>query len=157
QANAARQQYEATLNNARQNYQGVATQEASVESSKSAVGMAQKALADTQIRAPFAGYVSARPVAAGEYVATSATIATVLRITPVKLELHVPETYSSSIKLGLTVEASVSGYPGRVFKGKVSAINPAVDTNSRTFTAEVEFSNGDLALKPGMFATARVG
>ncbi|MEP7352904.1 MAG: efflux RND transporter periplasmic adaptor subunit [Acidobacteriota bacterium] len=157
QANASRQQYEATLNNARQNYQGVATQEASLEGIRSQVALAQKALADTQIRAPFAGYVSARPVAAGEYVATSATIATILRITPIKLELHVPETYTSSIKLGLTVEASVSGYPNRVFKGRVSALNPAVETNSRTFTAEVAFPNTDLALKPGMFGTARVG
>ena len=35
-------------------------------------------------------------------------------------------------------------------------MNPAVETNSRTFTTEVEFANTDLALKPGMFATARV-
>ena len=156
QANAARQQYEATLNNARQNYQGVATQEASLQAIRAQVALAQKAVRDAEIRAPFAGYVSARPVAAGEYVATSATIATILRITPIKLELQVPETYSASIKSGLPVEANVSGYQNRTFTGRVTAINPAVDPNSRTFTAEVEFANTDLALKPGMFATARV-
>jgi membrane fusion protein (multidrug efflux system) len=156
QTNASRQQYEATLNNARQNFQGVATQEASLQAIRAQVSLAQKAVRDTEILAPFAGYVSARPVAAGEYVATSATIATILRITPIKLELQVPETYSASIKLGQAVEASVSSAAGRVFRGRVRAVNPAVETNSRTFTTEVEFANADLALKPGMFATARV-
>ena len=156
QANAARQQYEATLNTARQNYQGVATQEASLQAFQAQVSMARKVLADVEIKAPFAGYVSARPVAAGEYVATSATIATILRITPIKLQLQVPQTYAPNIRLGLTVEASVSGFPDRLFTGRVSAINPAVETNSRTFIVEAAFANKDIALKPGMFATARV-
>ena len=152
QANAARQQYEATLNTARQNFQGVATQEAI----HAQVSLARKVLADVDIKAPFAGYVSARPVAAGEYVATSATIATILRITPIKLQLQVPQTYAPSIKVGLNVEASVSGFPDRIFQGRVTAINPAVETNSRTFIVEAAFPNSDIALKPGMFATARV-
>lgn len=156
QANSSRQQYEATLNNARQNFQGVATQEASLAAIRAQVALAQKAVRDTEILAPFAGYVSARPIAAGEYVATSATIATILRITPIKLELQVPETYSSNVKIGLPVEASVSSFPGRVFRGRVKAVNPAVETNSRTFTTEVEFANTDLALKPGNFGTARI-
>ncbi len=156
QANAARQQYEATLNNARQNYQGVATQEASLQSFQAQVALARKVLADIEIKAPFAGYVSARPIAAGEYVATSATIATILRITPIKLQLQVPQTYAPAIRLGLNVEANVSGFNDRIFRGRVTAINPAVETNSRTFIVEAAFANTDIALKPGMFATARV-
>jgi multidrug efflux pump subunit AcrA (membrane-fusion protein) len=156
QANAARQQYEATLNNARQNYQGVATQEASLQAFQAQVALARKVLADVEIKAPFAGYVSSRPVAAGEYVATSATIATILRITPIKLQLQVPQTYAPAIRLGLSVEANVSGFNDRIFRGRVTAINPAVETNSRTFIVEAAFANTDIALKPGMFATARV-
>jgi multidrug efflux pump subunit AcrA (membrane-fusion protein) len=156
QANSARQQYEATLNAARQNYQGVMTSQASLAGAHSQTEMAQKAVDDTVIKAPFAGYVSARPVAAGQYVALTAKIATVLRITPIKLELQVPESNASQIKLGGQVEANVPGYPGRKFPGKVTAINPAVDSNSRTFTVEAQFPNTDLALKPGMFATGRI-
>jgi membrane fusion protein (multidrug efflux system) len=54
------------------------------------------------------------------------------------------------------VLANVPGYPGRDFAGHVTAVNPQVDANSRTFTVEAEFPNRDLALKPGMFATARI-
>jgi multidrug efflux pump subunit AcrA (membrane-fusion protein) len=156
QANSARQQYEATLNAARQNYQGVATQQASLEGFRAQLALAEKALADTEIRAPFAGYVSARPVAVGEYVDTKAKIATVVRLTPIKLELQVAEANSPRIRMGLEVSANVSGYPARDFVGRVVAINPAVDPNSRTFAVQIEFKNADLALKPGMFSTARI-
>ena len=156
QENSARQQYEATLNNARQNFQGVTGAQASLEAIRAQTELARKALEDTMIRAPFAGYVSARPIAQGQYVALTNKIATILLITPIKLELQVPELNAPQMKLNSDVEASVPGFPGRVFRGRVTAINPAIDPNSRTFTVIAEFSNGDLALKPGMFATARI-
>jgi multidrug efflux pump subunit AcrA (membrane-fusion protein) len=156
QANASRQQYEAALNAARQNYQGVATQEAGQLGTRAQLAMAEKVLEDTKVRAPFAGYVSARAVTPGEYVSTSAKIATVLRVTPIKLELQVPELYAQQMTRGLSVGANVTGYVGRLFDGTVTAINPAVDPNSRTFIVEVTFANADVALRPGMFATARI-
>ena len=156
QANSARQQYEATANNARQNFQGVLTAQASLAGIRTQAAMAKKAVDDTIVRAPFAGYVSARPIAAGQYVGVNSKIATVLRITPIKLELQVPESNSSQMKLTVLVETSVPGYPGRIFQGRVTAINPAVDPSSRTITVIAEFANSDLALKPGMFGTARI-
>jgi membrane fusion protein (multidrug efflux system) len=156
QVNATRQAYEGTLNAARQNYQGVATQEASLQGSRAQLALAQKVLADEEIRAPFAGYVSARPVTPGEYVSATSKIATILRVTPIKLELQIPELYAPQMKRGMGVEAAISGYAGRVFNGAVTAVNPAVDPNSRTFIVEVTFANTDVALRPGMFATARV-
>jgi multidrug efflux pump subunit AcrA (membrane-fusion protein) len=156
QVNASRQQYEAALNAARQNYQGVATQEAGQLGTRAQLAMAEKVLADTEVRAPFPGYVSARPVTPGEYVSTSTKIATILKVTPIKLELQVPELYAQQMKRGLSVGASVTGYAGRIFQGSVTAINPAVDPSSRTFVVEVTFANGDVTLRPGMFATARI-
>ena len=156
QVNSARQVYEATLNAARQNYQGVATQQASLEGFRAQLAMAEKTLADTQILAPFAGYVSARPVAAGEYVDNKSKIATIVRITPIKLELQVAESSSPQMRVGLAVVANISGFPSRDFRGQVIAVNPSVDPNSRTFAVQASFGNEDLALKPGMFATARV-
>ncbi len=156
QANSAHQQYEASVNSARQNFQGVMTAQASLSGAHVQTAMARKAFEDTLIRAPFPGYVSARPVASGQYVALTSKIATVLRITPIKLELQVPESDAPKMRAAAPVVANVPGYPGRDFEGRVTAINPAVDSNSRTFTVEAEFPNSDLALKPGMFATARV-
>ncbi|MEQ1885540.1 MAG: efflux RND transporter periplasmic adaptor subunit [Bryobacteraceae bacterium] len=156
QANSSRQQYEATLNAARQNFQGVSGAQASLEGIRAQAALAKKALDDTLIRAPFDGYVSSRPVAVGQYVGLANKIATVLRITPIKLELQVPEVNAPQMKIGGVVQAKVPGYPGREFTGRVTAINPAIDTNSRTFNVIADFTNSDLALKPGMFATARI-
>lgn len=156
QANAARQQYEATLNAARQNFEGTLSAQASLSGMRAQGAMARKAIEDTVIHAPFAGYISARPIAVGQYVGVNSKIATLLRITPIRLELQVPEVNAPDMKVSVPVEASVPGYPGRIFQGRVTAINPAVDPSSRTFTAIAEFPNTDIALKPGMFGTARI-
>jgi RND family efflux transporter MFP subunit len=79
-----------------------------------------------------------------------------VRVTPLKLELQVQESNAPQLKVDADVEASVPGYPGRTFRGKVTSINPTVDSNSRTVSVEAKFANQDLALKPGMFATARI-
>src|SRR5690348_14701579 len=68
QVNAAKQQYEAAANLARQNYRGVEWSQASLEGVRSQLAQAQKALDDTTIRAPFDGYITARTVSPGEYV-----------------------------------------------------------------------------------------
>ena len=156
QSSAARQQYEASLNGARQSYQGVSSSEASLDAVRAQVAQSEKGLADTYIRAPFAGFLSARPVAAGEYVALTTSIATVVRIGTLKLQLQTPEQRAAQVKTGMAVLARISAYPDREFTGKVSAVNPAVDPNSRVFILEARFPNPDNALRPGMFATARV-
>ncbi len=156
QSNAARQQYEAALNGARQSWGAVETSQAGLESMRSALAQAEKALADTTIHAPFDGFITARPVAAGEYVALTNKIATMVRIGTVKLELQTPEQRASRVKLGMPVIAKVAAYTDRDFRGTVTAINPSVDPNSRIFLVEARFDNSGAVLRPGMFATANV-
>jgi multidrug efflux pump subunit AcrA (membrane-fusion protein) len=156
QANSSHQLFEAALNSARQNFQGVINAQASLAYAHAQTAIAQKAVDDTIIKAPFTGYISSRPVAVGQYVALTAKIATLVRVTPLKLELQVQESNAPQLKINADVEASVPGYPGRTFHGTVTSINPTVDSNSRTVSVEAKFSNLDLALKPGMFATARI-
>jgi RND family efflux transporter MFP subunit len=156
QTNSARQLYEAAINSARQNFQGVINAQASLGYARAQTAIARKAVDDTIIKAPFTGYISSRPVAVGQYVALTSKIATLVRFSPLKLELQVQESNAPQLKIGADVEASVPGYPGRTFHGTVTSINPTVDSNSRTVAVEVRFANQDLALKPGMFATARI-
>jgi multidrug efflux pump subunit AcrA (membrane-fusion protein) len=156
QANAARQQFEAAANGARQSFEVVSTSQASLDNVKAQLAQAEKALADTTIRAPFDGYITARPVAAGEYVALTNKIATIVKIGSLKLDLQTPEQRASLAHLADKVIAHVEAYPNREFHGKVTAINQSVDPNSRIFILEARFENSDTALKPGMFATARV-
>jgi multidrug efflux pump subunit AcrA (membrane-fusion protein) len=156
QVNASRQQYEGALNAARQSYQIVSSSEASLDSVRAQVSQAEKGLADTYIRAPFDGYITDRPVSAGEYAALTNKLATIVSVKTLKLQLQTPEQRAAKVRVGMTVVAHVSAYPDREFEGKVSAVNPAVDPNSRVFVLEARFQNPDNALRPGMFSTARV-
>ena len=70
--------------------------------------------------------------------------------------MQTPEQRAAKAQLGMVVLAHVSAYPDRQFEGRVSAVNPAVDPNSRIFVLEARFANPDNALRPGMFSTARV-
>lgn len=156
EADALRRQYEAALNAARQGFAAVSAAEAALAGARAETGLVRKALADTVVRAPFAGYLTARPVSAGEYVGAAESVATVTQVQPIDLALQVPEAASGETVLGLGVRARVAAYPDRTFRGAVTTINPAVNEQSRAFTLTATFENGDRALRPGMFATAEI-
>ena len=144
----------------RSDFERLATQDtgavAAVAQARAQLASAQKAVDDTIVRAPFAGHVTARPVAAGEYVTPASKIATIVRIQPIKLELLVKEADAVKVRRGLSVQAEVSGYPGVVFVGSVSALNVAIDPNSRAMTVEATFPNADARVTPGMFGSAQI-
>jgi RND family efflux transporter MFP subunit len=156
QASSARHLYEAAVNTARQNYRAVESSQASLESFRAQLAQAEKGLADTTIRAPFDGFITARPVAAGEYVALSNKIATLVRIGTMKLQLQTPEQRAARAQIGMTVLARVAAYPDRDFTGRITAVNPSIDPTSRVFILEARFDNPKAELRPGMFSTARV-
>ncbi|MCC7007794.1 MAG: efflux RND transporter periplasmic adaptor subunit [Acidobacteria bacterium] len=130
--------------------------DAAVTAARAQVAIAEKAVDDTTVRTSLSGYVSARSVSVGEYVAPSSRVATVIRIQPLKLELRVPEAQAMTLRIGMPVRAEVSAYSQTVFDGFVSALNRAIDPASRAMTAEARFANQDGRLTPGMFATAHV-
>jgi multidrug efflux pump subunit AcrA (membrane-fusion protein) len=156
QANNARQQLEIAINQARQNNQAIQTAQAAVASAQAQVAISQKAVEDTQVRAPYSGYVSARPIAVGEYVTPASVIATILLTNPLKLELQVPEMQAPSLRPGMPVSLTVDAYRDRQFGGTITAINPAIDPASRSITVEASIQNPDNALRSGMFVTARI-
>jgi multidrug efflux pump subunit AcrA (membrane-fusion protein) len=156
QANAAKRQYQTALNTARQDNQGIEGAQAALAGARSQVALAQKAVADTVITAPISGYVSDRPIAVGEYVTPASKLATILRTSPIKLRLQVPEMEAARVRQGMSVSVSVDAYRERQFAGQVTAVNPAIDPTSRAITVEANVANDGNLLRPGMFATARV-
>lgn len=154
--NSAREQLEAAVNTAKQSNAAIKSAEAAVESARTQVGTAEQALEDTVVRAPFSGFVSARPVAVGEYVSSSQMVATLVRSNPIKVQIQIAEADIPNVAIGRGVSITVDAYKDRRFAGTVTAVNPAVDPASRSAMVEARIENGDNALKPGMFATARI-
>lgn len=155
-ANSARQQLEAAVNTARQSNQAIQSAEAALGSARSQAAIAQKALTDTVIRAPYPGYVSNRPIAVGEYVTPASIVVTLLRTDLIKLQLQVPEADAPFITPGMGVSLEVEAHKDRKFAGQVVAVNPAIDPVSRAATVEASIENKDNALRSGMFATAQI-
>src|SRR6266853_2155044 len=149
QVEAARQQYESARNAAEQQYQAL-------QASRARVTLARKALADTTVRAPFAGLVAQRMVSTGDYVTRGMKVAQVVRITPLRIELTVPEQFVASVNVGQPVLFGVDAFPGKTFEGKVRFVSPALRADQRALTVEAVVPNANAELKPGMFATARV-
>lgn len=136
--------------------QGVATAEAAIAEARTREALAKKALADTTIRAPFDGFITKRNVAVGEYVTPNSTVATVLKLDPIRLRLQIPELQASRLRVGQQVTATVEALDGRSFGGRIVAINPALDAATRATLVEVSIANPEGAIRAGMFATAEV-
>ncbi|CUS98597.1 efflux RND transporter periplasmic adaptor subunit [Candidatus Chrysopegis kryptomonas] len=119
-------------------------------------------LSNTQIRAPFDGIVTEKLMNEGEVFTLvpagggSPGIITLMRMDVVKIKLSIAEKDFPLIKLNQPAEVYVDAYPDKVFIGKVAQKNPAVSSLSRTFTAEIEVTNPQLLLRPGMFARVRI-
>jgi RND family efflux transporter MFP subunit len=149
QVEAARQMYESAKNGAEQQYQAL-------QASRARVTLARKALADTTVRAPFAGLVAQRMVSTGDYVTRGMKVAEIVRISPLRIELTVPEQFVASISVGQPVSFSVDAFPGRLFDGTVRYVSPALRAEQRALTVEAIVPNANAELKPGMFATAKL-
>lgn len=141
---------------ARMARQRVDSSQAAITSARAQEALAAKAAEDTAIRAPFAGFVSERAAAIGEYVTPGLVVARVLKMTPIMLNALVPESDAGRVAVGTEAVAHVAAHPTREFRGRVRVLSPAVDANTRTLTAHIAFNNPDHALRPGMFGTVRL-
>ena len=148
-ADEARTQAETSANS-------VLVARATVSQSRAQLALAQKAVNDVVVVAPFAGYISQRRVAAGEFVQPSTAVVTLLRIDPLRLQLTIPSVQASAVAVGQAVTARVDAFPGKTFEGKISAVNPLIVAESRSFLVEARVPNPGSQLKPGMFAVASI-
>lgn len=108
-------------------------------------------IAKTEVRAPFDGVLGLRHVSEGSYISPQDRIATLQDVSPIKIDFSVPEKYATLVRVGTTVNFTVSGNP-QVFRGTVYAIEPRIDENTRTLQVRAESPNPDGSLLPGAFA-----
>ena len=141
--------YDASLHNAR-------NLRASIQASQATMKLAARQLRDTEIRAPFDGYVEKRLVNLGELVKAQMPVMAIVRLDPLKVIAEIPEKMAPWISDGRPVELRVDAYRDRTFTGKVTRISPAVNTSTRAFPFEALVPNPDAVLKPGTFARVHV-
>jgi Cu(I)/Ag(I) efflux system membrane fusion protein len=105
------------------------------------------------IRAPIAGAIQALDVREGMTVAAGQSLAQISGIRTVWLNAAVPEAQANLIRIGQGARIALSAFPGESFTGKVTAILPITQPDSRTMTVRIELANRGGRLRPGMFAS----
>lgn len=128
---------------------------ANVDSAKGALAVAQKALADTLIKAPIAGVISTRSVQPGEKVSADNRLLDIVDLRTLEMEAAVPSQDIANIRLGQEVALKVEGISATIV-GKVTRINPAVQSGSRSIMSYIQVANPDGLLKAGVFAEAQL-
>jgi membrane fusion protein (multidrug efflux system) len=114
---------------------------------------AQRALiAQKTIRAPFTGVLGLRKVNLGQYVNPGDPIVSIQSLDPIFLDFSLPEQRVGQVLEGTRIRATVDALPGQTFEGKVTAIEPLVDTNTRNFKVQATLPNPGNNLRPGTFA-----
>lgn len=108
------------------------------------------------LTSPIGGVLQELNVRAGMTVATGDTLARVNGLSSVWLAVAVPESDAGSITVGQSVQARLPAFPGTTLSGKVSAILPETNPDSRTLRVRVELPNPDGRLRPGLTAQVRL-
>jgi membrane fusion protein (multidrug efflux system) len=134
----------------------VDTDLSNLRSAQAAVAQQQASMAKKTIVAPFAGHLGIREVDVGQYVPAGTSIVTLQALDPIYVDFYVPQQDMAQMKIGQSVTVKVDTYAGRVFTGRIEAVNARVDTATRTLQVRAAIANADRALLPGMFATVAV-
>lgn len=132
------------------------TAQADTKARVAAVAQQQVVIAKKQLRAPFDGRAGIITISPGDYLAAGTTVVTVQQLDPLYVDFNVPQGELGRLKVGQPVTLTLDAYAGRSFSGKLSAINPKVDTSTRNVQVEATVPNHDQTLTPGMFAKVSV-
>jgi len=121
------------------------------------LGMAERALRDATVRAPFNGLIAHRFVSRGDYVSTGRKLVELVALDPIEVEFRVTEADSSRVALDQSVAVRVASHPDDVFTGKVHVVSPVIDERSRTLRVKARIQNSEGRLRPGLFARVDLG
>ncbi|MBL8171895.1 MAG: efflux RND transporter periplasmic adaptor subunit, partial [Acidobacteria bacterium] len=106
--------------------------------------------------APTNGFVLARNAFLKQRVTPETELYSIADLSTIWVLADIYEYEAPEVKLGQTVNITLSYYPGRVYRGKVTYVYPQLDSTTRTLKVRIEVPNPDFALKPDMYANAEV-
>ena len=124
---------------------------------KRAQAALQKAnLEKKTIKAPFSGKLGITAIVAGQYLNPGDKVVTLQTLNPIFADFFQPQQKISQLRIGQTIELTVDAYPAQKMIGKLTTLNPKVDSNSRNIQIQATFDNPRGELLPGMYAKVNV-
>jgi len=120
------------------------------------VAIARVELDKAKVLAPFEGIVTGVKISTGESVGPGQDLFILVDIREIRVETRVLESEIGRIRTGRDADLRFAAYPGRVFRGKVRAVSPMVDPETRTCGAHIALDNPFGEIKPGMHAEVEI-
>ncbi len=130
--------------------------QAALDNAKAALRQAELTLGDSDLKAPFSGFLLNRYIDLGSLVSPSSPAFTIADISSAKATFGVPDYALSRVRLGQQLDIALQD-DATPFVGHVTSISPSADTRNRVFTIEVTVANRGARLKPGMIASLSLG
>lgn len=115
------------------------------------------AISKKTVRAPFSGRLGIRLVNLGQVLREGDPIVTLQSLDPVYINFSLPQQQFSKLGLGLPVRITCDALPGLAVKGRITTINPLVDSDTRNIQVQATAANPGEKLRPGMFVETAVG
>ncbi len=159
------QKYKAVYEHAKQDYEQAkaggqredkALAKASYNQAAAHLEVARKALSDATLCAPTSGYIAKRSIEPGDTASPGRPVFEIVQMDPVEVNVGVPETDVSLVKVGQKADITVPALPGKTLQGKVRVINVSADPNTRTYMTRISVANTDHSLRVGMVAEANI-
>ena len=143
------------IENRRQTAQAKQEAAAAAEAQAAAgVTQARKALANTQVLAPFDGVVTEKKIDAGSLAVPGMPLLTIEDSSGYRLEATLDESDLHSARIGQSVPVRIDALSEKEFAGKVNQIVPAADPGSRTFLVKIALP-AIAGQRSGLFGRAR--
>ena len=113
-------------------------------------------VAKKNLKAPFSGRVGIVSINPGQYVNPGDKLLTLQTLDPIFVDFNLPQNNAEQIQVGQEVIVTTDAFKDASFTGKITAVSPKVDTNTRNIQIEAQLSNPDKKILPGMFANVNI-
>ncbi|NCY04032.1 MAG: efflux RND transporter periplasmic adaptor subunit [Burkholderiaceae bacterium] len=113
-------------------------------------------IAKKNLKAPFSGRVGIVTINPGQYINPGDKLLTLQTIDPIFVDFTLPQSSAGIIAVGQTIELQTDAFKEVAFLGKITAVSPKVELNTRNIQIEAQISNPDKKLLPGMFANVNI-
>jgi multidrug efflux system membrane fusion protein len=127
-----------------------------LDQASASIAKTQALIDHKQIKAPFAGTLGIRQVDLGQYITPGGAIVTLTDLGHLYVNFTLPEQDRSLLVIGQPVDIAVDAYPGKLFRARLTTIEPQINVETRTIKLQATLDNPQHLLLPGMFANAKV-
>jgi membrane fusion protein (multidrug efflux system) len=132
------------------------TSKADAKSKQAQVEQQMALVAKKNLKAPFSGRVGIVMINPGQFVNPGDKLLTLQTLDPIFVDFNLPQSNAEQIQVGQEIVVTTDAFKGSSFTGKVTAVSPKVDTNTRNIQIEAQLANPDKKILPGMFANVNI-